>query len=153
MGLNLFNKKIEIQKSFAGFYEVDFHSHIIPGVDDGSRSVEESIEIITFFKSIGLRKMITTPHISTDYHQNKQVDIMEQFRILKDGVIKAGIDIELEVAAEYMIDDGFRDLIDKGNLLTFGNNYLLIELSSFTQHPDFFNLIFDLQRLGPQKHV
>jgi tyrosine-protein phosphatase YwqE len=47
-----------------------------------------------------------------------------------------------------MIDDGFRKLMNKGNLLTFGDNYLLIELGGFSEHPDFSSLVFDLQSNG-----
>lgn len=149
MGLfNLFNKRTPDRDLSNGYFDVDFHSHLIPGIDDGSRSYEESIEIITFFKSIGVRKMITTPHISMEYFPNKHEVVLERFQILKDEVAKAGIDMELGVAAEYMIDDGFRVLMNKGGLLTFGDNYLLIELGGFAEHPDFSPLIFDLQTSG-----
>jgi protein-tyrosine phosphatase len=149
MGLfNLFNKKKQSHDLLIGYYDVDFHSHLIPGIDDGSKSIEESMEIITFFQSLGVRKMITTPHISIDYYQNQHNDILERFQILKDAISSAGIKMELGVAAEYMIDDGFRTLMNNGGLLTFGNNYLLVELSSFSEHPDFSPLIFDLQSSG-----
>jgi protein-tyrosine phosphatase len=149
MGLfNLFNKKKQSRDLSNGYYDVDFHSHLIPGVDDGSKSIEESIEIITFFQSLGVRKMITTPHVSMEYYPNKHEDILEKFHHLKEGVLKAGIEVELSLAAEYMIDDGFRALMNQGGLLTFGDNYLLIELGSFAEHPDFSPLIFDLQSSG-----
>jgi tyrosine-protein phosphatase YwqE len=146
--LKLFNKKRQSHDLPIGYFDIDFHSHLIPGIDDGSKSIEESLEIITFFQSLGVRKMITTPHVSMDYHPNKQADIIEKFQHFKDEVAKAGIEIELEVAAEYMIDDGFRALMNKGDLLTFGDKYLLIELSSFSEHRDFSPLLFDLQSSG-----
>jgi len=149
MGLfDLFKNKKPEEDQPLSYYHVDFHSHLIPGVDDGSRSYEESIEIITFFQSLGVRKMITTPHISMDHFPNKHGDLAEKFLQLKEKVSEAGIEIELGLAAEYMIDDGFREIMNKVGLLTFGNNYLLVELSGFAEHPDFSSLIFDLQSSG-----
>jgi tyrosine-protein phosphatase YwqE len=145
---SLFHKSKPDRDLSHGYFDVDFHSHLIPGIDDGSKSYDESIDIITFFKSLGVQKMITTPHISMEYYPNKHEDVIERFQKLKEEVAKAGMDMKLEVAAEYMIDDGFRALMNKGNLLTFGNNYLLVELSGFSEHPDFSSLIFDLQTSG-----
>ncbi|MEI6852907.1 MAG: CpsB/CapC family capsule biosynthesis tyrosine phosphatase [Bacteroidota bacterium] len=149
MGLfNLFNKKKQDGDAIPVYYDVDFHSHLIPGIDDGSKSIEESIDIITFFQSMGVKKMITTPHVSMEYFPNKRDDILERFSRLQEDIAKAGLSVQLEVATEYMIDDGFRALMHQGNLLTFGDNYLLIELGSFAEHPDFSSLIFDLQTSG-----
>lgn len=146
---SLFNKKNKQSgdRSIA-YYDVDFHSHLIPGIDDGSQSYEESFGIISFFKSIGVKKMITTPHVSLDFFQNTHEDILERFRLLKEAARNAGIDMELEVAAEYMIDDGFKTLMNTGNLLTFGDRFLLVELGGFSLHPDFSQILFDLQSAG-----
>jgi protein-tyrosine phosphatase len=146
--LDLFNKNKPNKDLPLTYYDVDIHSHLIPGIDDGSKSYEESFEIISFFKSLGVRKMITTPHLSFDFYQNKHEDILDGFKLLKEKVSNARIEMDLSVAAEYMIDDGFRSLINKGNLLTFGDNYLLIELNGFAVYPDFSSLIFDLQSSG-----
>ncbi len=145
---NLFSKKDNSSEVSPEYFEVDFHSHLIPGIDDGSKSIEESIEIITFFQSLGVKKMITTPHVSMEYYPNKQEYILERFLRLKSEIEKAGLAMQLEVASEYMIDDGFRTLMNQGNLLTFGDNFLLIEQGSFAEHPDFSPLIFDLQSSG-----
>ncbi len=149
MGLfSLFNKTQSGGTDTPEYYQVDFHSHLIPGIDDGSKSYEESAEIISIFKKLGVRKMITTPHISMDYYPNKETDILNRFQLLKTEMTNAGMDMELEVAAEYMIDDAFRKKMEAGNLLTFGKKYILVELSGFQEHPDFSPLIFDLQSTG-----
>jgi protein-tyrosine phosphatase len=149
MGMfSFFNKNKSDDLSSPCYYEVDFHSHLIPGVDDGSKSHEESGEIIAFFKSLGVRKMIVTPHISMDYYKNSPSDILEKFQLLKTEMINSGSDMELAVAAEYMVDDGFSALVEKRDLLTFGDNYLLVELSSFMQHPEFTASVFELQTAG-----
>lgn len=149
MGLfNWFNKTKQQEGVLPAYFDVDFHNHLIPGIDDGSASVEESLAITAFFQSTGVKKMITTPHVSMEYYPNQHDDILRRFGQLQEQMLQAGSSMQLEVAAEYMIDDGFRALMNKGGLLTFGDNYLLVELSGFAEHPDFSALIFDLQSSG-----
>lgn len=126
----------------------DFHSHLIPGIDDGVKTLEEASEIISFFSKLGYKKMITTPHISFDYYNNSAKDIESGFEKLKTHINGICPDMKLGVAAEYMIDDGFRKHFENRNLLTFGNNFLLVELSWFNIHPEFNSIIFDLQASG-----
>lgn len=148
MGFFSFLSKNKIEKNTPEYFSVDFHSHLIPGIDDGSKSLEESADIVRFFYSLGVRKMITTPHISMDYYPNKPEQILLGFNTLKEYISSLGIEMKIEVAAEYMIDDGFPDLIKNGGLLTFGDKYILIELGGFMLHPEFFNSVFELQSSG-----
>ncbi len=145
--INFFGSKKESETDYSQHYSVDIHSHLIPNVDDGVRDIEESINLITFFKSIGIKKIFTTPHISMSF-PNSPEKIYNIYGQLKDELIKRNIGIELEVAAEYMIDDGFRTIFESGNLMTFNNNFVLIELTTFSPHPDFYNLLFEMQSNG-----
>ncbi len=127
---------------------VDMHSHLLPGIDDGVKSVEESIELIKKYKELLFKKLIITPHINSDYYKNTKEIIQNKLEELKEAVEKNGIDIQLDFAAEYMVDNGFRKMIDKKDLLTINGNYVLIELQS-TNEPLYFNdIVFDLQIAG-----
>lgn len=151
MGLFSFiSKKNILTHADRDYLPLDFHSHLIPLIDDGSKSLEESLDMISFFKSKGVKKMITTPHISMDYFPNTYDDILKRFDEFRNAVAISGQDIELGIGAEYMIDDGLKKIIDGKKLLTFGNNFILVELGTFTEHPDFSARLFDLQCAGYQ---
>jgi len=131
-----------------GSLEVDMHSHLIPGIDDGSPDIETSISLIEEFKALGFRKLITTPHINGDYYKNTPEIISTNFEHLVNEVKTRNIDIELEFAAEYMLDHVFSDLVANRNLLLLGKKYVLVELSYFNPPPHIYEVIFELQVAG-----
>lgn len=128
--------------------KVDFHSHLIPNIDDGSKSYELSLELIRRMSGLGFKKLITTPHVMNDYCQNSPESIKLGLEKLRWEIEQVGIPIEIEAAAEYMVDDGFEAKLRNNEFLTFGNNYLLIELSSLSPPYNLKELLFDLQIEG-----
>lgn len=128
--------------------EVDLHSHLIPGIDDGSQSLEQSLSMIRSLKEMGFNKIITTPHIHPRY-PNTAEDIMSGLNRLQREIVSAEIPIELEAAAEYYVDETFYEKIkDDDQILFFGDKYVLVE-SSFINKPAFFeSVMFDLQGKG-----
>ncbi len=144
----IFGKDERIDPIDLGEILVDMHSHLIPGIDDGSKSMEESIELIKALYNLGYKKLITTPHIQTDRYKNNRDIILSGLDSLRNEVEKEKIPIELDAAAEYLIDDGFTDKMSKGGLLTFGKNYLLVELSYFSEPFNLKNTFFELQTDG-----
>ena len=118
---------------------VDVHSHMIPAIDDGSSSMEESLELISIMSNLGYQKIITTPHVMNDFYPNTTEDIRNRVQNLKSQVDDAGIDMEVEAAAEYYLDEHFMQMLeDKQELLTFGDNYLLFE-TSFLNEPAYLH--------------
>ncbi len=114
---------------------VDVHSHLIPGVDDGVQSVEESLEILQMMSNLGYQKVITTPHVMHDFYPNTTEGIRSRVKVLQEKVDLVGIDLEVEAAAEYYLDEHFIQMLDDDQpLLTFGDNYLLFE-TSFLNEP------------------
>lgn len=130
--------------------KVDIHSHLIPGIDDGSSSISESLELIIELKKLGFEKIITTPHIHPRY-PNTPEDIAKGLAQLQKSLLDHKIDIEIEAAAEYYIDESFIDHLVRGeSLLTFGDRMLLVECS-FINKPLFVDqAIFDIQNSGYQ---
>ncbi len=129
--------KISADLSMIG---VDMHSHFIPGIDDGAQTIEESIELIRCMSEFGYRKVITSPHIMSDFYQNTPEIILSGLEKVRAAIKTEGIPIEIEAAAEYYLDFDLESKIEKGGLLTFGNNYLLFEVS-YMNPPDIMNQV------------
>jgi tyrosine-protein phosphatase YwqE len=121
------------------------HSHFIPGIDDGSQSMEESLALIRSMAALGFRKLVTTPHIMSDSFRNTSEGIREGLQKVKEKLSAESINIELEAAAEYYLDDAFIGLLERGDLLTFGKEkYLLLEVSYINYPENFNNMIFNI---------
>ncbi|MBK5285786.1 MAG: capsular biosynthesis protein [Bacteroidia bacterium] len=123
----------------------DIHSHFIPGIDDGCKTIDESVALIRSMIELGFRKLITTPHIMSDNYQNTPEIILSGLEKLKKKLADEFLHIELEAAAEYYLDDGFLRLLAQGNLMSFGSEkYLLVEVS-YINYPENFNTVmFDI---------
>ena len=132
-------------------YKVDFHSHLVPGIDDGCRDLEESMEVLRGLSGFGYTKIITTPHIHTEYFPNTEEILRENFSLLKEELQKNDIPVELELAAEYYADDSFLEKISAQHpFLTFGNKHILVE-TAFINRPVFLDaMIFELSSKGYQ---
>ncbi len=128
--------------------ETDIHSHFIPGIDDGCKSIDESINLLKQIEGIGFKRIICTPHIQKEFYKNSENTIRAPFEKLQKAVKDSGINLELHYAAEYLIDAHFEELIEKNEILHFGNKCVLTELSYFTPYRDFKNIINKLQNKG-----
>ncbi|GAB3653437.1 capsular polysaccharide biosynthesis protein [Echinicola sediminis] len=142
MGLLSFFKKKEQEPLTLDWMEVDIHSHLIPGIDDGSKTMEESIELIKGLQGLGLRKLITTPHVMTEFYKNTPETILGGLEKLRVALDKAGVQIEIEAAAEYYLDEVLLEKVERDEpLLTFGDNFILVE-TGFINKPRMLNETF-----------
>lgn len=108
---------------------IDLHSHLIPGIDDGAKTMEDSISLIRGLRDLGLKKIITSPHIMSGGYNNTP-EIILAGRDKVRAVIKANnIDVEFDAWAEYYLDETIMPKIEQRSLLTMGDNYVLVELS------------------------
>jgi protein-tyrosine phosphatase len=140
-----FFKKIDREN----FLKTDIHSHLLPGIDDGVKSWEESLTIIRTLANLGVEKIITTPHVMSDYYENTPEIILNKRDELINQVKREGLGVIIEAAAEYYVDEKIVEYVEKnGEMLSFGNNYVLIE-TSFLNKPNILNdFIFLLQSKG-----
>jgi len=141
------SNKLEHPVDFS-LISTDMHSHLIPGIDDGAGTIEESVELIRSLYNLGYKKVIITPHVISDYFKNTPEIIRSGHETLKKALAAGQILVKTETAAEYMLDDGFEKKFRNGELLTFGKKYVLLELSAFTPPKSFFQVIFDLKLEG-----
>lgn len=128
--------------------EVDFHSHLIPGIDDGAKTMEESLELIQALSDLGYSRIITTPHIHKAYYPNSKEVILEGLETVRQAVKSEGIPVSIEAAAEYFMDEHFEELIEKEELLSFGDRNILVEMSFFAPSPGAEEMIFKLKTKG-----
>ena len=149
MGLfGLFGSK-QKKEIMSDFY-TDMHSHFIPGIDDGVKTVDEALSLIREMSSIGYRRFITTPHIRGEVYENTPAIILNGLQHVQEAVAQAGLDVTLEAAAEYFVDDHFMQMVsEKEPLMTFGTQkHLLIEFSHYCAPLNYKTVIFDLQSQG-----
>lgn len=146
-----FFKKSEIKKNITFDYSsimVDMHSHVLPGIDDGAQTVEDSIALITRMMELGIKKIIATPHIMADYYKNTPETINTALKVLKAELKKEKIDIIVEAAAEHYFDETFEERVNEGKLMTMGDNYVLFEFSFISKPPNAIPVIQRLKELG-----
>lgn len=130
------------------FFHTDIHCHIVPGVDDGSPTLERSLELAGRMRGWGLSRIIATPHVTQDTFENTPEKLAEPFAALKTGIAEKGIDIDLSHSAEYRLDEFFVAQLEQGSIRPMPNNYILVE-NSYIQEPwDLDKLLFDLNIKG-----
>lgn len=144
--LSFFRKK---EKATANSpIQVDMHSHLIPGIDDGAKDVDESLSLLRQFVAFGYKKAITTPHIYSELYPNDRVSITEGLSRLKAAVQAEGLPIEIDAAAEYFMDDHFEELLHKKELLPLHKDLVLVEMSFMALPPKAEDYIFNMRMLG-----
>ncbi len=141
-----FNKKYSLADSgiFRGF--TDWHSHILPGVDDGVQTIDEALEILALYEKLGVKAVWLTPHVMEDM-PNTTAHLRERFEELK-AAYKGSV--RLHLAAEYMLDNLFRERLNDGNLLPLGEkgDCLLVETSYYNPPANMYGLLEKIKAKG-----
>jgi protein-tyrosine phosphatase len=147
-----FLKNLFRSKSITAFdlsqFEVDMHSHLIPGIDDGSPSMDHTIAILAKFEQLGYRKVVTTPHILNDVHPNTPKIILDGLKDVQLEIKRLGMKIEIEAAAEYYCDESFLPIIERNEILSFGSNFVLMEFGFLSPSQYEAQALFNLQVSG-----
>lgn len=124
----------------------DCHSHLLPGVDDGVRSLDESLQILADMESAGIRKVWLTPHVMEDM-PNTTERLRERFARLQDAYTGP---VRLALAAEYMLDNLFAARLEADDVLPLieERTYLLVETSCFNPPMGFHALLERIRSRG-----
>jgi tyrosine-protein phosphatase YwqE len=129
----------------------DMHSHLLPGIDDGSPDLETSLKLIRGLMGLGFKKFITTPHIMWDMYKNTRDGILQKQDELRNFLEKSEVDVEVHAAAEYFLDGHVKKLLaDREPLLTIQDNLVLVEFSLASEPLDLKELLFEMQMQGYQ---
>lgn len=140
------NKTTSLEKSgmFSGM--TDWHSHVLPGVDDGIRNLNDSLEVLRHFERLGVATLWLTPHIMEDY-PNTTSKLRERFQELKEAW---NGNIQLRLASENMLDSLFEERLAANDLLPIGENsdHLLVETSYFSPPMGFDSILDSIMSAG-----
>ncbi len=148
--LGFFSKKIYLADYLEDF--VDIHNHVLPGIDDGAKNTADSLALIREYQSVGIKKIIATPHIFAPLYPNTPELIKNAHKQLQIAMQEEGIDsFEIETAAEHMIDTKFEELMENDHHMPLSEGYMLSEMS-FLQPPLNFDeamIAINRRRLTP----
>lgn len=126
--IQIFQKKKFLVDYLDGF--VDMHNHILPGIDDGAKTVEDSLDLIKAFSEFGCDKFIATPHIMHNYYPNNSDSINSVLQKVRNELIKNDLkNVSIQAAAEHMIDSNFESILENDEVMPLLKSYLLVEMS------------------------
>lgn len=143
---NIFQRKSK--KDAKLFYTTDVHSHILPGVDHGSQSVEESLEMLHAQLDMGISHVMCTSHVTAETFENTPESLTAAYEELKNAIAREGLPINIYVSAEYRIDEYWTQEYEAGHLLPLPGNHVLLENSFAQELIGIDNMMFDLQVKG-----
>ncbi|MDH6316365.1 protein-tyrosine phosphatase [Parabacteroides sp. PF5-5] len=122
----------------------DVHTHLLPAVDDGVQSLDDSLRSLLYLQELGVRRIYCTPHIMADMKENTPVLLQEKFKEYQQHI---PVGLEMRLAGEYMLDAKFPTLLPDG-LLTMANKHVLIETSYLSPPPDLLDMIYQVTLEG-----
>ncbi len=147
--IHFFQKKAFL-KDLIPSNHIDFHSHLLPSIDDGAQTIDDTFYLINELKNLGFEQCITTPHIMKSVWENTKMGIESNLTNTIIELDKNNIQIPLKAAAEYLIDSNFVKLFQSEPLLVLKDNYVLIEMSYLNPPIQLYDIIFELQVEGYQ---
>lgn len=133
----LFSSKIKFPRSGISEGMTDYHSHLLPGVDDGAQSLREALHIMRQYQICGVTDLWITPHVMEDF-PNETSDLKSRFEALQeawDGHMR------IHLGSENMLDSLFLSRLEKDDFLPILDKYLLVETSYFNPPIGFMNII------------
>ena len=141
-------KSKPVLKDLIPDHHVDIHSHLLPGIDDGAKTFDDTLRLTTALQEMGVTQFITTPHIIQHVWENTHeiIELNKVKTVLE--LNKNDISIPFKAAAEYLMDDQFVRLFQSGELLTLKDNYVLVEMSYINAPIQLYSILFDLQVAG-----
>lgn len=142
---NIFKSK---KKDTKLFYHTDVHCHILPGVDHGSQSLEDSLNMIRAELEMGINRIILTSHVTAETFENTPETLNAAFETLQEAVKSEGLEVELFVSAEYRIDEYWNKEYKLGNQIPMPGKFILLENSFQQEMLELDDLLFDLQTNG-----
>ena len=111
--------------------KLDFHSHILPGIDDGATDLNNAVELATALKDWGFERVTCTPHITNKF-RNTPETIRPVFESLQEELYIRGISLDLKMSAEYrIVPETWPEILDKGWLMPIEDRFILTELPIF----------------------
>lgn len=151
MGLFSFLKsKPQLEPVDLSVLGTDLHSHLLPGIDDGAKTMDHALGMLAKFEELGYKKVITTPHIMQGAYNNTSEIILGKRDELREAAAEFGLQLQIEASAEYYFDETLFDRIKTNDLLPFNGNCILFECSFRNEPSQLEELVFALKSCGYQ---
>ena len=144
--LSLFKSKPKLAELIPSGY-VDIHSHVLPGIDDGASTLEDTKFLLEEMRQLGFTKVITTPHTMNNVWDNTTETIK---MALNEVNAVLTLPFALKAASEYALDESVIQKANNKTLLTIKENYLLVELSYLNAPIQLYDFLYELQLAGYQ---
>jgi protein-tyrosine phosphatase len=144
---SFFKKKPFLRDLIPDHY-IDIHSHLLPGIDDGAQTNEDTVMLISGLQEIGFSQFITTPHIMKNVWDNTRSGIESKLAETSTMLETSIPNVPLRAAAEYLMDGNFTELFKSEPLLTIKDNFVLVEMSYINPPIQLFDILFELQIEG-----
>ncbi len=126
---------------------IDLHTHILPFIDDGSESLEQSLSMVEAEVNAGVTDIVLTPHYRFKYSPEKS-EILSGFNQLKQAVEQRGLKVNLYLGQEIYADKNIKKLLSEDKVFTInGTKYILVEFS-LDYKCDIPETVYELKRLG-----
>lgn len=143
-----FKKKKPYLKDLIPDNQIDIHSHLLPGIDDGAVTIEDTLFLIQSMRAFGFSSFITTPHTFSGFWDNTKEKIQANETATKKELEHNNITNSFRAASEYLMDDHFVSLFQKGEILPLKDNYVLVEMSYLNAPIQLYDILFELQVAG-----
>ncbi|MBI5586564.1 MAG: capsular biosynthesis protein [Deltaproteobacteria bacterium] len=128
---------------------IDLHCHLLPGVDDGAKDLEESLAMARLAVNDGIRAIVATPHVRNGLYHHTREELEERFIRLKEYLQVQGLPLTLYLGADIHLSPGLIQHLERQELPSINNRrYLLLELPSFALPSALQEILFKLRAKG-----
>ncbi len=144
---SLFKSKPKLFKLIPENY-IDIHSHVLPGIDDGAKTIEDTRFLLNEMLDFGFKKVIATPHTMKNVWDNSKAIILQTKAKVEKELSQESNRLQLTCASEYFLDANFVNQFETESLLTLKENYVLVEMSYLNAPIQLYDILFELQLKG-----
>ena len=124
---------------------VEMHCHLLPGVDDGAKTIKNTLNSLAIYQKLGYKHIVFTPHIMVDWPKNNPEYLTARLAEIREELPQ---DLKISLAAEYMLDTNFMSHVEEKNLLTYDGKHVLIETSYLSPPTNMGRQIYELRVAG-----
>lgn len=140
--LSLFKPKYYLKDIIPKNY-IDIHNHLLPGIDDGAKTIEETKALIVGMKELNINSAIATPHTFNPHWNNTPNSIQNAFGIATESVSNKSF--LKGYATEYMLDASLMERLKREPLLCLSDNYILAEFNLFSRPMNLYDMLFEIK--------
>lgn len=126
---------------------IDFHTHILPNIDDGSRSIEETFNLINEAKNVGFEAIVSTSHYIEEYYETNAPEREVWINAIYENLQAKNIDIKLYLGNEIYISENIIKLLEEGKASTINDtSYVLFEMPLNVEPMNLYDVIYEMMQ-------